>query len=127
LNVIDFKWIFKLKYKTDGPIDRDKAHLVVKGFKQQYGVNYDATFSPVVKLTTIHLLLSIVVSRNWCLRQIDIQNAFLHEVIDEDVYMKQPPGFEDPSHPTFLCKLDKSLYGLAPPPLPRGRLVFSIE
>jgi hypothetical protein len=72
----------------------------------------------VVKPTTIHLLLSLAVSRNWCLRQIDIQNAFLHEVIDEDVYMKQPPGFEDPSHPTFLCKLDKSLYGLAPPPSP---------
>jgi hypothetical protein len=104
--------VFKPKHKSGGSIDLYEACLVAKRFKQQYGVDYDATFSPVVKPITIHLLLSLAVSRNWCLRQIDIQNAFLYGVLDEDVYMKQPPGFEDPSHPTFLCKLDKSLYGL---------------
>jgi hypothetical protein len=120
LNVIDSKWVFKLKHKPDGSIDHYKAHLVANGFKQQYGIDYDATFSPVVKPTTIRLLLSLAVSRNWCLLQIDIQNVFLHGVLDEDVYMKQPPGFEDPSHPTFLCKLDKSLYGLKQPPRPHA-------
>jgi hypothetical protein len=72
LNVIDSKWVFKLKHKPDGSIDHYKAHLVANGFKQQYGIDYDATFSPVVKPTTIRLLLSLAVSRNWCLLQIDI-------------------------------------------------------
>lgn len=88
LNVIDCKWIFKLKRKADGSIDRYKARLVAKGFKQQYGVDYDDTFSHVVKPTTIRVLLSLAVSRGWSLQQIDIQNAFLHGHLHEDVYMK---------------------------------------
>jgi hypothetical protein len=88
LNIIDSKWVFKLKHKPDGSIDRYKACLVTKGFKQQYGVDYDDTFSPVVKPTTIQTLLSLTISQNWCLRQIDIQNALLHGLLNEDAYMK---------------------------------------
>jgi hypothetical protein len=99
LNVIDSKWGLKLKHNPDGSIARYKARLVAKGFKQQYGVDYEAKSSHVIKLTNIHLLLSLAVSRNWSLRQIDIQNVFLHDVLDEDVYMKQPPDFEDSAHP----------------------------
>jgi hypothetical protein len=112
LNVVDCKWIFEIKQETDGSVGCYKARLVARGFKQQYGVDYDDTFSPVVKLTVIQLLLSLVVSYGWVIQQIDIQNSFLHDFLDEDVYMKQPPGFEDSARPEYICKFDMSLYGL---------------
>ena len=116
LNIIDCKWIFKLKQNPDGSINRYKARLVAKGFKQQYVVDYDDTFSLVVKPTTIWLLLSLAISRGWAIQPIYIQNVILHDFLNEDVYMKQPPRFVDSQHPGHLCKLDKSLYGLKQAP-----------
>lgn len=115
-NIIDCKWVYKIKKKSDGTIDRYKARLVAKGFKQRYGIDYEDTFSPVVKAATIRLVLSIAVSRGWCLRQLDVQNAFLHGLLEEELYMSQPPGYEDKAHPSFVCKLDKALYGLKQTP-----------
>jgi histone deacetylase 1/2 len=115
-NVIDCKWIYKIKRKADGTIDRYKARLVAKGFKQRYGIDYEDTFSPVVKATTIHLVLALAVSRGWHLRQLDVKNAFLHGVLEEEVYMKQPPGYEDAAHLGHICRLDKALYGLKQAP-----------
>lgn len=115
-NIIDCKWVYKIKQKAGGSIDRYKAQLVAKGFKQHYGLDYEDTFSPVVKAATTRLIMSLAVSNNWSIRQLDVQNAFLHSVLEEEVFMRQPPGYEDPNYPHGVCKLDKSLYGLKQAP-----------
>jgi hypothetical protein len=86
-NVVDCKWVYKIKKRYDGTIDKYKARLVAKGFKQQYGIDYEDTFSPVVKVATIRLILSLVVSKGWSLKPLDMQNMFLHGVLEEEVYM----------------------------------------
>jgi hypothetical protein len=108
--------VYKLKYNSDGTIARYKARLVAKGFHQQYGVDFDETFSPVIKPPTVRLVLSLAVSLNWPLRQLDVKNAFLHGALKEEVYMTQPQGYVDSQHPSHVCKLLKSIYGLKQAP-----------
>lgn len=102
MNVIGCKWVFELKHKVDGSIDRYKTYLAAKGFHQQDGLDYSETFNPMVKPCTIRTILSIAVSHRWFLCQLDVQNVFLHGILEEEVYMQQPPSFIDPSHLTHV-------------------------
>ena len=111
-NIVGCKWVYNLKTHSDGSIARYKARLVAKGFHQQQGVDYDETFNPVIKSPTVKIILSLVVSFNWPLRQLDVSNAFLHEILKEEVYMTQPQGYVDSNQPHHVCKLHKSIYGL---------------
>jgi len=101
---------------ADGSLERYKARWVLRGFTQRPGIDYDETFSPVVKPATVRTVLSLAVSRHWPVHQLDVKNAFLHGNLYETVYCVQPSGFEDSSHPDFLCLLNRSLYGLKQAP-----------
>jgi hypothetical protein len=89
---------------------------VAKGYEQQCGIDYNETFSPVIKPSTIRVLLSLAVQFHWSIRQLDVSNAFLHGSLAKTVFMEQPKGFIDKHHPDFVCKLHKALYGLKQAP-----------
>lgn len=110
-NLIVCTWIFRIKKQADGSIARHKARLVAQGFSQEPGFDFHETFSPVVKPTTIRLILSIAVTMGWKITHLDVNNAFLNGDLQEEIYMKQPQGFEQGS-PMMVCKLNRAIYGL---------------
>jgi hypothetical protein len=97
-------------------LERYKARWVLHGFTQRPGVDYDETFSPVVKSATVRTVLSLAVSRSWPVHQLDVKNVFLHSTLSETVYCSQPTGFIAPVQPNCVCLLNMSLYGLKQAP-----------
>lgn len=111
-HIVSGKWVFRIKTNADGSLDRYKARWVVRGFAQRPGIDFGETFSPVVKPATIRTILTLACSRGWPVHQLDVKNAFLHGVLDEQVYCYQPAGFVDDTRRDHVCRLSKSLYGL---------------
>lgn len=108
---IGCKWIFKAKTDSNGNVNRYKARLVAQGFLQKFGTDYDQVFAPVARQTTFRILLSIASKENYMVHHMDVKTAFLNSKLKEEIYMKQPPGFEV-ENKNLVCRLKKSIYGL---------------
>lgn len=109
---IGYKWVFRIKYNADGTVDKYKARLVAKGFSQKEGIDYTETFAPMANMTTVRTILALASVSNWHIHLLDINNAFLHGDLNEEVYISLPSGYNKSSLPNVVWRLKKSLYGL---------------
>jgi hypothetical protein len=107
---ITCKWVFKIKTKSNGSIEKYKACLVARGFQQTQGLDYDETFAPVAHMTTVRTSIAVAASSSWTISQMDVKNAFLNGDLHEEVYMHPPPGVDTPSG--HVSRLRRALYGL---------------
>ena len=110
---IGCKWVFKVKYDSNGKVERFKGCL---GYSQRYGIDFEETFAPVVRSSSIRVLLAFGLQNDMIIHQIDVITAFLNGKLQEDIYMQQPAGYEVPGKETLVCKLKKALYGLKQSP-----------
>jgi hypothetical protein len=115
-SVVTSKWLYKLKHAADGSIEKYKARFVARGFSQVEGVDYDETFAPVARYTSIRAVISIAAEMGWKIHQMDVKTAFLNGLIEEEVYIEQPLGFEVHGRESHVCRLKKALYGLKQAP-----------
>jgi hypothetical protein len=115
-NIIGTKWIFREKQDEFGVVIRNKGRLVAQGYTQVEGLDFGETYALVARLEAIRFLLAFASHHDFKLYQMDVKSAFLNRPLSEEVYVEQPPGFEDPKHPNHVYKLRKALYGLKQAP-----------
>ena len=113
-SVVGCKWIYKIKTRSDGSIERYKTHLVAKGFTQEYGIDYEETFAPAARISFVRALLAVVAASKWDLFKMDVKNTFLNGDLSEEFYMQPPPGLSVESNK--VCHLRRTLYGLKQAP-----------
>ncbi len=113
---IGCKWVYKVKHNANGYVSRYKARLVTKGYAQTYGIDYEKTYSPIAKMTTIRVIIAMAAAKGWSLHQMDVKNVFHHGDLQEEVYMEQPPSYVDQTHPNLVYRLKKVLYSLKQTP-----------
>jgi hypothetical protein len=115
-DVVSSKWLFKIKHDVDGSTKKYKARFVARGFSQKEGIDYEETFTPVARYTSIRTIITLAAKMKWKLHQMDVKTAFLNGFIKEEVYIEQPQGFEVEDKRSHVCRLKKSLYGLKQAP-----------
>jgi hypothetical protein len=106
------KWVFKVKRDAARNIVKHKARLVAKGYAQKEGVDFDEVFAPVARFETIRVLIALAAQGNWEIHHMDVKSTFLNGDLQEEVYVTQPPGFQDTRKPGKVLRLNKALYGL---------------
>ncbi|GKE72955.1 retrovirus-related pol polyprotein from transposon TNT 1-94 [Tanacetum coccineum] len=114
--IIALKWIYKVKLDEYGDVLKNKARLVAKGYRQDEGIDFEESFTPVARIEAIRIFIANAASKNMIIYQMDVKTAFLNGKLKEEVYVSQPEGFVDPDHPTHVYHLKKALYGLKQAP-----------
>jgi hypothetical protein len=115
-DVVSSKWLYKIKHVVDGSIEKYKARFVARGFSQKEVIDYKETFDPVAKYTSIKTIISLAAKMKWKLHQMDVKTTFLNGVIEEEVYIEKPQGFDVEDRKTHVCRLKKDMYGLKQAP-----------
>jgi hypothetical protein len=115
-DVVSSRWLFKIKHAVDGSIEKYKARFVARGFSQKEGIDYEETFAPVARYTSIRTIIALAAKMKWKLHQMDVKTAFLNGVIEEEVYIEKPQGFEIEDRKSHVCRLKKALYRLKQAP-----------
>jgi vacuolar-type H+-ATPase catalytic subunit A/Vma1 len=110
------KWVYKTKLKENGEVDKLKARLVAKGYVQQQGIDYTEVFAPVVRMDTVRMIVALAAQKGWTLYQLDVKSAFLHEELNEEVYVEQTKGYELENSSNKVYRLKKALYRLKQDP-----------
>jgi len=115
-HVVGSRWLYKIKFNSYGSIDRYKSCLIAQGYTQTFSIDYKETFAPVVKMSIVSVLLLVYVNNRWLICQMDVNNAFLHENLEEEVYIKFPLGHTQSSDLNLVCRHHKSIYRLKQSP-----------
>ncbi|GJY39757.1 putative ribonuclease H-like domain-containing protein [Tanacetum coccineum] len=114
--IIALKWIYKVKLDEYGDVLKNKARLVAKGYRQEEGIDFEESFAPVARIEAIRIFIANAATKNMIIYQMDVKTAFLNGDLQEEVFVSQPEGFEDPDNPTHVYRLKKALYGLKQAP-----------